>query len=161
MLEVGNLYKTNAMIFGREEDDLFVNSAHYISADSVEEVFPKARFNGSVRLTDVFEEARQSDELLQIADLVVGRVAIRKTIESLGKEYRGTPYTKRQANNIVKRADYVRTIERDGGVSIPWTCVSSLSNHVEKNYQEGQSEHRKALETVRARRLAGKEKTHK
>lgn len=126
-----------------------MNSANGISTDHVDELFPYAEANGSVRLTDINEQIRRDNVLIRISDLVIGRVAIRKTIEFLGQEFRGKPYTKRQANNFLEDACFIRELKGMDGNTIGYSDCSSLSGFVENKYKDGQDAHRRSLKKAR------------
>lgn len=96
---MGNLQATTP-IFGQESGYLYVNSAQSMSADDAYAVC-SADTNGRVPVAMVQEQTGCD---------VFGRVAIRREIERYSVLVRpgGEPYTKRQANNIMARARYLK-----------------------------------------------------
>lgn len=137
------------MIFGVKDDCIFVNSAQSISVDNVEDFFSSGWRDGSVPLEEFHEAISQDNEQIKIGDLVVGRVAIRKLVEAKGKEFRGKPYTKRQANNLIGSADFIRSLKNEQGVLINYSDVSSVHTFVEKKHKEGQEKHINSLQKAR------------
>ena len=137
-------------IFGRLGGDYFVNSADGIPMDRVEEIFPTARANGSVPSEKFHGLTDRDGKLILIEDLIVGHVAIRKYIESIGVELRGGPYTKRQANNLLRGADFICKLKGKNGATMDYTSRSSLHAYVEKKHIEGQEKHRNSLKAARS-----------
>lgn len=156
---MGNLYGGNSVIFGREGDYLFVNSAQSLSADRVDEIFPGANWDGSVRLEDIFELIRQDDNQANIGDTVIGRIAIRRVFELEGQKLKGESYTKRHANNILNDADFIRVLKGQDGSLIPYSDVSSLSNFTLEKYRAGQNKHRSSLDKARSMKITGSSST--
>lgn len=132
-------------IFGREGNQLYVNSADSRSVDDLEEYIDGISAKGAVEIRVVHamiseQEAVDSDEL------IVGNIAIRKRIEEQGRRVRGgnQSYSKRQANNLKNKAEFIKELPLNSGYKLKWTLTSSLDTFVETQTEAGRESHRKA-----------------
>jgi hypothetical protein len=132
-------------IFGLEGNDFYVNSADNRGREYLDEHFPQVSIRGSVELTAIHEMVCNQEQV-EIGDLIVGRVAIRKYIEDSGVRVRNNqlPYEKRQANNLKKKADFIQTLEVSSEYSLKWTLTSSLDSFMDQQAEAGRIAHRTA-----------------
>jgi len=134
-------------IFGQEDGCLYVNSAHSMAVDKVEEKFPEnqipeANAHGAVPLAHVRSELKLGD---QIGDLIIGRVAIRRYVQDRLCIITGRGYSRVQCNRIVGKMEFQKNWR-----GLPWMLTSSADDHLANHVKQAQTEHRNALEKARA-----------
>lgn len=88
------------MTIGRKDDRVFVNSAHSLSRDNVEEQFPEANADGSIPWEVVEREVG--------ADAVVGRVAIRETFREMYEQQIGSAVGAERARQLLDGYPFVQ-----------------------------------------------------
>ena len=135
-------------IFGRDGNRLYVNSADNIGVTSLEDYIDGISARGAVDIR-VIHEMISEQESVEIDDVVVGNVAIRKYIEEAGACARNNRrvYGKRQANKLKKKADFIQTLFVSSGYSLKWTLTTSLDAFVEAQAESGRNAHRMARKT--------------
>ena len=123
-------------ILGQEGKLLFVNSAHGVSRDAVDENFPvECDALGRIPLALVHDELG-----VQVGEtLVIGRVAIRRRIEDAG-------YSRAVANKVAPQLPHK---EWRG---IPWMRDTAIDSLVEARRDRAKAAHRAELEVARAKR---------
>ena len=131
-------------IFGRDGNRLYVNSTDNMSVNSLEDYIDGMSAKGAVDIR-VIHEMVNEQEVVEVDDLVVGIIAIRKRIEELGSHvrYGGEPYSKRQANNLKNKADFIKELQIKG-YRLKWTLTNSLDTFVEAQAEAGRVSHRNA-----------------
>jgi hypothetical protein len=113
-------------------------------------MFPTAEPDGSVSLLEIQRQVANDNERIQVGETVMGDVALRKYIESLGENFRGKPYSKRQANNLLGIASFIREHKFAKGNIILYEACSSLDAFIEHMCKSVKEHHRAALEKARA-----------
>lgn len=134
----------NNEFFGREGNRLYVNSADSQSVNYLEDHIENVSAKGAVDIRIVHAMVSEQG-IVEIDDLIVGRVAIRMRIEELGRCVRNNhqPYSKRQASNLKNKADFIQKLSVNSEFELEWTLASSLDPFVETQAEEGRETHRR------------------
>ncbi len=107
-------------LLGYAGERFYVNSAHAISRDQVDELFSKeAAFDGSIPLLWATDQSGGE---------VIGRIALCTLTRDLLSEITGQEYSKRQAQRLVKQMGFLSSWH-----GLPVTRVSSLEAFVSEH----------------------------
>lgn len=141
-------------IFGRVRDRLYVNSADSRSINYLEDYFDDMSAKGEVDM-QVVHAMICEQEVVEIDDLIVGTIAIRKRIEDQGSRvrYGHESYSKRQANNLMKKAEFINELSINSDYKLKWTLTSSLDSFVETHAEVGRELHRTAALKVKSKSI--------
>ena len=113
-------------LLGYAGERFYVNSAHAISRDQVDELFSKeAAPDGSIPLLWATDQSGGE---------VIGRVALCTLTQNLLSEITGQEYSKRQAQRLVKQMDFVSSWH-----GLPVTCISSLEPFVSEHISQARA----------------------
>ena len=134
-------------IFGRVSDRdgewLYVNSAHSVSVDWVTKHIPEASGEGALHVDALCDLIGTS----QIADMVVGQVAIRRYVEDALYLRTGKRYSRVGCNKIVGEMQFFGRAR-----GLPFGHCTSLDTYLDAHLENAADAHRRALEIARAMR---------